>query len=197
MGRKIITWDVGKEGEATAHQYLSQCLRHFNSMIRSQEQFSGFREVHSRNSLSMFHSLLLQFCAQEAQRRLDLFEAANGYSLRDNDTHSSPILRPRSVPIGLLQSRDCIIAVQSAAELAQQLKDHAGKVSCVITAFGTCRALQAELGHSMYESAHKDKVRGRLCCVSGCWQRFCLSHRGCFSACPQNTLTSHLFRPVL
>ena len=82
-----------------------------------------------------------------------------GHSLLDNDTMSSPLMRPRSVPIGLLQSKDCIISVKNASQLEQQLKEHAGKVSCVITAFGTCQSLQVELGDSMYEGQHKDKVR--------------------------------------
>jgi hypothetical protein len=49
--RKIITWDVGEE-KKTANFYLRQCLNHFNSMIRSQEN-SGFREVSPRISLHL------------------------------------------------------------------------------------------------------------------------------------------------
>ncbi len=121
-----------------------------------------------------------------------------GHSLLDNDTPNSPLMRPRSVPTGLLQSKDCIIAVKDASQLAQQLKEHAGKVSCVITAFGTCQALQADLGEAMYESTNKDRVRysPRRCVVCS---RICF----CFCSKLQCQLTfdqfydaSHIVRQV-
>jgi len=94
-------------------------------------------------------------------------------------------MRPRSVPMAL-KPFDCIIAVKSAAELEWALKEHAGKVSCVITAFGrlpaifkqcvfvtlcigTCQVLQAELGAAVYQGENKDRVR--VCvfvCVLSC-----------------------------
>ena len=144
--RKIITWDVGDE-KKTANHYLKQCLNHFNNMIRSQEN-SGFRE--------------------EALLRLSMYEQATGHSLLESDASSSPLMRPRSVPIGLLQSKDCIIAVKDAQQLAQQLKEHAGKVSCVITAFGRCPDLRQELGEDlMYEGQNKDKVSVTFVCIVG------------------------------
>jgi hypothetical protein len=81
-------------------------------------------------------------------------------------------MRPRSVPIGLLQSKDCIIAVKDAKQLAQQLKEHAGKVSCVITAFGRCPNLRQELGDLLYEGQNKDKVSVTFICTVGL-QRLC------------------------
>ena len=95
-------------------------------------------------------------------KRLRLHELATGQSLLQSDTSNSPIVRPLSIPIGPLQSKDCIIAVRSADQLAQQLAEHAGKVSCVITAFGTCQSLQAELGDALYDPNSKDKVRKLL-----------------------------------
>ena len=97
--------------------------------------------------------------------RLALYEQATGHSLYDSEIQSSPLIRPRSVQMAL-QPRDCIISVKSASELARQLKEHAGKVSCVITAFGTCQKLQQELGLAMYEGANKDKVSVRLAIVA-------------------------------
>jgi hypothetical protein len=91
-------------------------------------------------------------------QRLRLHELATGQSLLQSDTSNSPLVRPLSIPMGPLQSKDCIIAVRSASQLAQQLAEHAGKVSCVITAFGTCQSLQAELGNALYDRDSKDKV---------------------------------------
>jgi hypothetical protein len=92
-------------------------------------------------------------------RRLAQYEQTTGHSLLEFDTPGSPLMRPRSVPIGLLQSKHCIIAVNDAAELAAQLRQHAGKVSCVITAFGTCQKLQANQPEYMYLGPNKDKVK--------------------------------------
>jgi hypothetical protein len=74
------------------------------------------------------------------------------------DFSRSPLLRPRSVPMGSMQSKDCIIAVKNATQLAQQLMIHAGKVSCVITAFGQCQLLRKELGDAVFDGKNKDKV---------------------------------------
>jgi hypothetical protein len=90
----------------------------------------------------------------------------------------SPLLRPRSVPMGSMQPKDCIIAVNDAAQLAQQLMLHAGKVSCVITAFGTCQLLEKELGETMYDGSNRDKVSfavPTLALVFGCLF-FCAQH---------------------